>query len=149
MPSGDGGKISVTVGIQTAQKYCCIVDAGGSNGCRPRMWKQKLYLDIAANLGITVTVCHYPPGKSKWNPIEHRLFSEISKKWRGTPLRTFETVMKYIRRTTTKTGLKIKARLVTKSYRAGKSVSNQEFRKIEISYHEKMPTWNYTIVSSA
>ena len=125
-----------------------LVDAGGSNGCRPRMWKQKLYLDIASNLGITVTVCHYPPGKSKWNPIEHRLFSEISKKWRGTPLQTFETVMKYIRRTTTNTGLKIKARLVTKSYRAGKSVTNQDFSRIEIRHHDKMPTWNYTIVST-
>jgi hypothetical protein len=126
-----------------------LVDAGGSNGCRPRMWKLKLYLDIAINLGITVTVCHYPPGKSKWNPIEHRLFSEISKNWFGTPLRSFETVVKYIRSTTTKSGLKTKARLVRKLYSAGVSVPDKDFNCINIMPHDNNPNWNYTIASNA
>jgi hypothetical protein len=125
-----------------------LVDAGGSNGCRPRMWKFKLFEAVATELGLTVTVCHYPPGKSKWNPIEHRLFSEISKNWEGTPLRTFETVLKYTRTTTTTTGLKVRARLVTKTYHTGKSVKKEDFERIAIRHHDVLPSWNYTIAPS-
>jgi len=125
-----------------------FVDAGGSNGYRPHMWKLKLYQEVAVKLGLTVTVCHYPPGKSKWNPIEHKLFSEISKNWQGTPLTSFETVIKYLRRTKTKTGLRVKARLITKIYRSGKSVSRKEFQQIDITHHDVAPKLNYTIASA-
>jgi len=128
-----------------SKELLLLVDAGGSNGYRPHMWKFKLFEEVATKLGLTVTVCHYPPGKSKWNPIEHRLFSEISKNWRGTPLRTFETVLKYIRKTRTETGLTVQARLVKKSYHAGKSVTKQDLERIVIRHHEILPRWNYTI----
>ena len=127
------------------EELLLLVDAGGSNGYRPRMWKSKLFTDVSTELGLTVTVCHYPPGKSKWNPVEHRLFGEISKCWAGTPLRTFETVLKFIRRTATKTGLKVAARLVTKSYRTGQTPTKTEFGCIPIAHHDVLPAWNYTI----
>ena len=126
-----------------------LVDAGGSNGYRPRMWKLKLYEEVATKLGLTVTVCHYPPGKSKWNPIEHKLFSEISKNWQGTPLTTFETAINYTRTTTTKTGLRVMARLVTKIYRSGKSVTQDKFERVAITHHDVSPAWNYTIAPAA
>ncbi len=134
---------------ENSKEILLLVDAGGSNGYRPRMWKLKLFEKVAIKWGVTVTVCHYPPGKSKWNPIEHRMFSAISKNWEGTPLRTFETALKYIRTTTTKTGLKVRAQLVTKTYHAGKSVSQEDFERIEIRHHDVLPAWNYTIASRA
>jgi hypothetical protein len=122
-----------------------LADAGGSNGYRSRMWKFAIYQQIATKFGMKVTVCHYPPGASKWNPIEHKLFSEISKNWKGTPLRSFETVVNYARTTKTKTGLSVAARLVTKSYRSGKSIAEEDFKKIRIRHHDVFPQWNYTI----
>ena len=109
------------------------------------MWKFKLFSNVSTELGLTVTVCHYPPGKSKWNPVEHRLFGEISKCWAGTPLRTFETVLKYIRRTATKTGLTVMARLVTKTYRTRQVPTKKDFARVEIKHHDVLPAWNYTI----
>lgn len=128
-----------------SKELLLLVDAGGSNGYRPRMWKFKLFSNVSTELGLTVTVCHYPPGKSKWNPVEHRLFGEISKCWAGTPLRTFETVLKYIRRTATKTGLTVMARLVTKTYRTGQVPTKKDFARVEIKHHDALPAWNYTI----
>jgi hypothetical protein len=122
-----------------------LADAGGSNGYRSRMWKFKIYEQLATKFKMQVTVCHYPPGASKWNPIEHKLFSEISKNWKGTPLRSFETVVNYARTTKTKTGLTVKARLVKKSYESGKSVAKEIFKNIRIRHHEVFPEWNYTI----
>jgi len=122
-----------------------LADAGGSNGYRSRVWKYKIYEQLASKYGMHVTVCHYPPGASKWNPVEHKLFSEISKNWKGTPLRTFETVLKYIRTTKTKTGLTVKARLVKKRYKTGKSVPKEVFQNIRIRKHDVFPDWNYTI----
>lgn len=128
-----------------SKELLLLVDAGGSNGYRPRMWKFKLFSNVSTELGLTVTVCHYPPGKSKWNPVEHRLFGEISKCWAGTPLRTFETALKYIRRTATKTGLTVMARLVTKTYRTGQVPTKKDFARVEIKHHDVLPAWNYTI----
>lgn len=128
-----------------SKELLLLVDAGGSNGYRPRMWKFKLFSNVSTELGLTVTVCHYPPGKSKWNPVEHRLFGEISRCWAGTPLRTFETVLKYIRRTATKTGLTVMARLVTKTYRTGQVPTKKDFARVEIKHHDVLPAWNYTI----
>jgi len=109
-----------------AHKLLIIADAGVRSGYRAKMWKFKLS-ELGNKFGLTITVCHYPPGASKWNPIEHRLFSEISNLWQGAPLKNFETVLKYIR--TTKTGLTVRDRLVTKQYKKGKSVSKNDERK--------------------
>ncbi len=128
-----------------AKEVLIMADAGGSNGYRCRMWKFTIHEILSKKYNIKVTICHYPPGKSKWNPIEHRLFSEISKNWKGTPLRSFETVLKYIRTTKTKTGLTVRARLVTKNYKSGKTVSKKDFKKINIKKHDVFPNWNYTV----
>lgn len=126
-----------------------LVDAGGSNAYRSHMWKLKLYEMVSQKLGLTVTVCHYPPGKSKWNPIEHRLFSEISKTWQATPLQSFETVINYIRNTTTTTGLRVMARLVRKRYRKGQSLPKRQLDQVPIKTHQVAPAWNYTIMPEA
>jgi len=130
-----------------ATEILILVDAGGSNGYRSRMWKAKLYELLCIKCNLKVTICHYPPGASKWNPIEHRLFSEISKNWRGTPLVSFETITKYIRSTTTKTGLNVRSRLVTKCYEKGRKISEDHFKKIQISRHDAFPQLNYTLRS--
>jgi hypothetical protein len=128
-----------------AKELLILADSGGSNGYRSRMWKLGLQDNLSSKYGLKVTVCHYPPGASKWNRIEHRLFSEISKNWKGVPLTTFETVLKHIRTTKTKTGLKTYARTVTKTYHAGKSVSKTDFERIRLTPHKLLPSWNYSI----
>lgn len=120
-------------------------DGGGSNSCRSRVWKRDLQEKIADAFGLTITVCHYPTGASKWNPIEHRLFSEISKTWAGCPLRSFDTVLHYIRDTKTETGLTVQAHLVTKTYETGVKVPDEEMDALNIEYHDVCPQWNYTI----
>jgi hypothetical protein len=122
-----------------------LADAGGSNGYRPHMWKVKLQELLCDKHGIKVTVCHYPPGASKWNPIEHRLFSEISKNWRGKPLRDYETVLKYTLTTKTNTGLRVSAVLVDKQYQKGLSASEEDLSILNIERHEVNPLWNYTL----
>lgn len=122
-----------------------LADGGGSNGSRVHMWKVKLQELLCNKYGIKVTVCHYPPGASKWNSIEHRLFSEISKNWRGAPLIDYETVLKYTLSTKTKTGLRVKAVLVDKKYEKGLKASKDDLKKINIVHHELNPLWNYTI----
>jgi hypothetical protein len=120
-------------------------DGGGSNGSRSRVFKQQLQDKLADGLGLTVTVCHYPPGTSKWNPIEHRLFSEISKTWAGCPLRSFELVTDYIAATTTQTGLTVQSHLVATHYATGRKVSDEVMKTLNIQNHEVCPQWNYTI----
>lgn len=120
-------------------------DSGGSNGARSRVWKEQLQVQLADALGLTITVCHYPTGTSKWNPIEHRLFSEISKTWAGCPLRSFALVQQYIAETTTHTGLKVRAYLVTTPYATGIKVSDEEMAMLNIQAHSVCPQWNYTI----
>jgi hypothetical protein len=100
---------------------------------------------LADGLGLTVTVCHYPPGTSKWNPIEHRLFSEISKTWAGCPLRSFDLVLDYIKDTQTQTGLTVQAHLVTTLYAIGVKVSDEVMDSLNIQEHDICPQWNYTI----
>jgi hypothetical protein len=130
---------------QDSDELLIVADAGGSNGYRPYMWKVKIQEILCNNHNLKVTVCHYPPGASKWNPIEHRLFSEISKNWQGTPLVDYETVYKYIVRTKTKTGLRIKAELVDKIYEKGKKASKKELESLNIQQHKLNPSWNYTL----
>jgi len=122
-----------------------LADAGGSNGYRTHMWKVGLQNTICNKYGIKVTVCHYPPGASKWNPIEHRVFSEISKNWKGTPLADYETVMKYTQTTKTKKGLEVNAILVDKKYIKGIKASNKDLKSLNIKHHDINPAWNYTI----
>ena len=122
-----------------------LADGGGSNGSRTRAWKYALQKELADPFGLSVTVCHYPPKTSKWNPIEHRLFSEISKHWAGQPLESYETVLNYIRTTTTNTGLKVKATLIKKDYPTGIKISDAEMKTLNIHSHRVLPKWNYTI----
>jgi len=127
-----------------AGRLLILADAGGSNGCRPRLWKWKLQ-QFADRSGLEVTVCHYPCGASKWNPVEHRLFSYISSNWAGRPLRTLELMLGYIRGTETETGLKVTATLLPKTYRKGLKVTNQQMKTMKWKRHTTCPAWNYTI----
>lgn len=128
-----------------ATRLLIEADGGGSNGTRSRVWKQQLQLQLADQCGLTVTVCHYPPGTSKWNPVEHRLFSEISKTWAGCPLRTFALIEQLINDTTTQAGLIVCAHLVTTSYPTGVKVTDDEMDLLQIRTHTICPQRNYTI----
>ena len=127
-----------------ATRLLITADAGGSNGSRLRLWKLELQ-KLADETGLRIVVCHFPPGTSKWNKIEHRLFSYISQNWRGKPLRSFETIVNLIAATSTTTGLKVHAELNTGSYQAGIKVSNQELAKIKIRRDKFHGDWNYEI----
>ena len=96
-----------------------------------------------------MTVAHYPPGASKWNPIEHKLFSEISKNWAGRPLDSYQTVLNYIRTTTTKTGLVVKAHFVDRQYETGIKITDAQMKQLPITWHESLPRWNYTLIPAA
>jgi hypothetical protein len=120
-------------------------DSGGSNGYRSRAWKRDLQVKVADAFGLTVTVCHYPTGASKWNPIEHRLFSEISKTWAGCPLCSYDLMLHYIRDTKTQTGLTVQAHLITEVYETGVKVPDEEMAALNIKFHDVCPQWNYTI----
>jgi hypothetical protein len=128
-----------------ATRLLLHADCGGSNAARCKLWKQQLQEKLADRFGIEVTVCHYPTGCSKWNPIEHRLFSEISKTWAGCPLRSVETILQYLRETTTETGLKVAAHLVPQVYEKGIEVADEVMATLNITYHSVCPQWNYTI----
>lgn len=125
-----------------------LVDGGGSNGSKNKLWKLSIQNKLCNKHGIDVTVCHYPPGTSKYNPIEHRLFSEISKNWAGKPLISYETILKYISTTKTTTGLKVKACVDQTMYEKGIKVSDSQMKKINIIKHDVLPEWNYTIFPS-
>ena len=128
-----------------ASRLFILADGGGSNGARVRMWKWALQEQVADRFGLTVTVSHFPTGASKWNPIEHRLFSEISKHWAGQPLDSFETMLDLIGSTTTQTGLQVKSLLVLKHYAPNRKISDLAMRTINIDRHSILPAWNYTI----
>jgi hypothetical protein len=131
-----------------ADQLLILADSGGSNSSRSRVWKYRLQRNLCDRHGLTVRICHYPPGASKWNPIEHRLFSEISKNWSGKPLTRYETVLKYIRTTKTSSGLNVKAHYVRKKYKTGERVSNKEMKQINIESEPTLPKWNYTLTPS-
>lgn len=128
-----------------AKRLLILCDAGGSNGYRPRLWKQQLQAMLADQLGLEVTVCHYPTGASKWNPIEHRLFGPISVNWAAQPLVTFEKMLALIRGTRTETGLKVEAFLVEKVYATGLKVTDAVMKGLNLVHHAVCPKWNYTI----
>ena len=128
-----------------AEQLLILADAGGSNGCRVRLWKQQLQHQLSDRFGLKVTVCHYPTGCSKWNPIEHRLFSHISLNWAGKPLRSWEIMLAYLRGTTTSTGLEVQAFLSESVYATGQSVSDSDMQTLNLERHVVCPNWNYTI----
>jgi len=127
-----------------ARVLLVCADGGGSNGSRNRGWKYHLQ-EFADQTGIELTVCHYPPGTSKWNKIEHRMFSFISLNWRGQPLVSYETVVNLIGATRTKTGLQIRAVLDPQMYLKGVKIPNDEMDRLNIHRHRVLPQWNYTI----
>jgi transposase len=128
-----------------AKELLILADCGGTNGYRFRAWKLNLQEKLCDDLGLTVTVCHYPPGCSKWNPIEHRLFSQISTNWAGQPLRSLEIMLGYIRGTTTRTGLAVTAQLDGATYRKGQQVTAEEVSRLRVKNHDTCSDWNYTL----
>jgi len=127
-----------------ATRLMITADAGGSNSYRSRMFKAELAA-LAATIGLIITVCHMPPGTSKWNKIEHRLFSFISMNWRGKPLTTYRTVVELIAATTTTTGLRVEADLDEGYYPTGQKISDQHFNTLPVDHHDWHGDWNYTI----
>ena len=127
-----------------ARELFITADAGGSNGHRPRMWKAELQR-LADKLDLAIHVSHFPPGTSKWNKIEHRLFSFISINWRGRPLRTYETIINLIGNTTNRGGLVVRARLDRRRYPTGKKISAKDFRALKIERDDFHGDWNYVV----
>jgi transposase len=131
-----------------AGELLICADSGGSNSSRSRLWKLGLQR-LADIIGLPINVCHLPPGTSKWNKIEHRMFSFITQNWRGQPLVSHETVVNLIGNTTTTTGLRIKAKLNRKKYQLGVKVSNAELSKVNLKPAKFHGDWNYTVTPSA
>ena len=129
-----------------ADRVLILADGGGGNGYNLRTWKKDLQDKLCDAFDLTVTVSHYPPGCSKWNPVEYRLFSHISINWAGQPLRSLDAMLAFIRGTTTSAGLKVEARLDLGIYRKGRKVTEREFTELALSVHDECPRWNYTIV---
>lgn len=128
-----------------AKRLLILADGGGGNGSRCRVWLSRIQEKVCDRFGLTVTICHYPPGTSKWNPVEHFLFNHISKNWEGEPLETYEKVLKFIRTTTTETGLRVRALLNKTEYPKGVNASDEEMKALSIRRHRRLPKWNYTI----
>lgn len=127
-----------------ADRLLICADGGGSNGSRVRLWKVELAA-FAAETGLQITVCHFPPGTSKWNKIEHRLFSHISMNWRGRPLESHEAIVQLIAATTTRTGLEVRAQLDDGDYPNGVKISDQQMAQLPLSRHDFHGDWNYTL----
>ena len=130
-----------------ATKLLITADAGGSNGYRVDFWKIEL-AKLAKETGLEITVCHYPPGTSKWNRIEHRMFSFISMNWRGRPLVSYRTIVELISNTTTSKGLRIHAKEDLNYYETGTKVSDAELAAVPITRHKYHGDWNYSIAQS-
>ena len=131
-----------------ATELLILADCGGSNGNRARVFKWRLHQQLCQGHKVRVTLCHYPPGASKWNPIEHRLFSEISKNWQGQPLCTVATMLNYIRTTRTHSGLEVSAHFMRKKYEKGERVSDKQFAQLPLSRDAALPNWNYKLAPS-
>lgn len=130
----------------TASRLLITADGGGSNGSRVRLWKVALQ-KFSSETGLEIQVCHYPPGTSKWNKIEHRMFNHISMNWRGRALATRQIVVNLISQTTTKTGLKIKAALDEGIYPTGIKISDKEMKQLNLTREKFQPQWNYTLTA--
>ena len=130
MPSRSGGERKDGDAILQPRDLAILADAGGSNGYRCRGWKHGLQTRICNRHDIAITIAHYPSGTSKWNPVEHRLFSEISKNWAGRPLDSYETILKYIRTTTTSSGLRVRAHLIRRRYPKGVKITDERMQAL-------------------
>ena len=128
-----------------AKSLLVLADCGGGNGARVRAWKRALQGKMADRYGLSIIVCHWPPVASKWNPIEHRLFSQISRNWAGVTLESYETVLNYIGTTTTDKGLTVRAVMHSQQYETGERVSDTEMKSLRCRKHKELPKWNYTI----
>lgn len=128
-----------------ARQLLILADRGGSNSYRCRAWKTELQARLVNPFQLTVTVAHYPTGTSKWNPIEHRLFSEISKNWAGEPLDSYQKILNFIRTTSTKIGLTVSARLDRRHYATGLKPTAEQLSSLRLFPHETLPKWNYSI----
>lgn len=131
-----------------AKSLVITADGGGSNGSRLRLWKIELQ-KLSDSTGLTISVCHFPPGTSKWNKVEHRLFSFISSNWRGQPLLDYETIVNLIARTTTAKGLQVTCRLDRRKYPTGRIVTDEAFAKVNLTRNSFHGDWNYTIKPDA
>jgi hypothetical protein len=127
-----------------ADELLILCDNGGCNGSKNRLWKYELQR-FSDQSGLTIHVAHYPPGASKWNPIEHRLFSFISKNWAGQPLSSYEKVLKFLRTTRTRTGLSVRANLLQKHYEKGVVISDEQLSDLSLRPGRVLSSWNYTI----
>ncbi|VBA51576.1 hypothetical protein LAUMK142_03160 [Mycobacterium pseudokansasii] len=137
------------LGYPGSDKLLITADSGGSNGSRLRLWKTELAA-LATEAGLDITVCHLPPGTSKWNKIEHRLFSAISRNWRGRPLESHEVVIETLRATTTSTGLTVNAVLDTTTYDPGIKTTDKQIAALEATQphrHQFHGDWNYTLIA--
>jgi hypothetical protein len=130
--------------FKRADKLLITADGGGSNSSRSRLWKKALQ-DLSNELGLSLEICHFPPGTSKWNKIEHRLFSYITKNWRGRPLTSYRVIVELIAHTTTQAGLVVKAAVDTNRYETGKEVSDEDWARVKITPATFHGEWNYTI----
>jgi len=131
--------------IYKRRKHLLIeADCGGANGNRCWLWKWGLQ-QLADEFGLTITVTHLPTGASKWNPIEHRMFSHISQNWAGEPLRSYETILKFIRTTKTETGFRCRAYRDAAQYETGLKITKEQKAQINLKWHRVLPKWNYTI----
>lgn len=129
-----------------ADEILILADCGGSNGYRSRLWKQQLQEQFCNPLSMKVRICHYPPGASKWNPIEHRLFAFISRNWAAQPLDRHQTMLNFIRSTSTKTGLVVHARLNRRKYQRGIRIPDEQMELIRLTNYTSNSQWNYSIV---
>ena len=132
--------------IDAKELFICA-DSGGSNGYRVRLWKLKLQ-EFVDKTGLEVSVCHFPRGTSKWNKIEHRLFSHISMNWKGQPLTSHDVMVNLIGGTKTKTGLKVNAKIDKRKYPIGIKVSDVDMRKVNLKKDRFHGEWNYRIIRS-
>jgi hypothetical protein len=125
-----------------------LADCGGANSARAHAWKYHLQHQLCDPYQLSVTVCHYPPGASKWNPIEHQLFSPIIQNWAGQPLHSYETAVNHIRTTKNSSGLCVRARLLKRNYEKGEKISPTEMQQLALAPHKVLPRWNYTLTPS-
>jgi Rhodopirellula transposase DDE domain len=128
-----------------SRQILILADTGGSNGYRCYAWKTELQSQLANSFALSVTVAHYPPGASKWNPIEHRLFSEVSRNWAGEPLDSYQKILNYTRTTKTQSGLTVTAYLDRRNYPCGLKPTPDQLASLRLQRHEILPEWNYTI----
>jgi hypothetical protein len=128
-----------------AKRLLITADSGGSNGARVRLWKWELQ-QLADETGLEISVCHFPPGTSKWNKIEHRLFSFISQNWRGKPLISHQVIIDLIAATTTTTGLTVKSKIDTNIYPPGLKVSDQQMAELQLRREKFHGDWNYKLL---